>query len=130
MEARDIMNQPVVAATRSTTARDIAIQILMGGYSGMPITDQSGAVVGIVTELDLIRAIRAGKSLDTTTAEDIMTKDVVAVDVSASVEEVMEILDTRQFVRVPVTEEGKLKGVISRPDVLRGFIEPKFMSFA
>ncbi|MEX0799769.1 MAG: CBS domain-containing protein [Dehalococcoidia bacterium] len=130
MKAEDIMNQPVIAATKSTTARDVAIQMLMGGYSGMPITEADGGVVGIVTELDLIRALRAGRPLETTRAEEIMTKEVISVDVSATVDEVMELLDTNQIVRVPVTEEGRLTGIISRPDVIRGFIEPKFMTFS
>ena len=130
MKARDIMNQPVVAATRTTTARDVAIQMLMGGYSGMPITEGDAKIVGIVTELDLIRALRAGKPLDTTPAQDIMTTEVTSVDVSATVDDVMEILDTKQIVRVPVTEDGRLTGVISRPDVIRGFLEPKFMTYS
>ncbi len=130
MKASDIMNRPVVAAAPSTTIRDIAIQMLMGGYSGMPITDREGRVVGIVSELDLIRALRADRSLDTTTAEQIMTREVCTVDVSTPVEDVMEILDTRKFVRVPVTEDGRLVGVVSRPDVLRAFIEPKFRTFS
>jgi len=130
MKASEIMNRPVVAAAPSTTIRDIAIQMLMGGYSGMPITDREGRVVGIVSELDLIRALRADRSLDTTTAEQIMTREVCTVDVSTPVEEVMEILDTRKFVRVPVTEDGRLVGVVSRPDILRAFIEPKFRTFS
>ena len=130
MKARDIMNRPVVAAAPTTTARDIAIQLLMGGYSGLPVTDHSGTVTGIVSEVDIIRAIRAGKPLETTTADEIMTREVISVDVGASVEQVMELLDTKQIVRLPVTEEGKLVGVISRPDVLRAFIEPKFMTFS
>jgi CBS domain-containing protein len=83
-----------------------------------------------VSELDIIRAIRAGKPLESTTAADIMSKDVVCVDVGASVEQVMELIDTKRVVRVPVTEDGKLVGVISRPDVLRAFLEPKFMTFS
>lgn len=130
MKARDIMNRPVVAAAASTTARDVAIQMLMGGYSGVPITERDGRVIGLVSEIDVIRALRANKRLETTTAEEIMTTEVETVDVSVPVEKVMEILDTKKIVRVPVTEEGKLIGVISRPDVLRAFLEPKFMSFS
>lgn len=130
MNASDVMNRPVVAANKTTTARDVAIQMLMGGFSGIPITERDGKVVGIVSELDIIRALRVGKALDTTTAEEIMTREVICVDVSETVEQVMEILDTKKVVRVPVTEDGKLVGVISRPDILRGFIEPKFMSFS
>lgn len=130
MKARDIMNRPVVAASPTTTARDVAIQLLMGGYSGLPVTDRAGVVTGIVSEADVIRAIRASRPLETTTADEIMSKDVISVDVDTSVEQVMEILDTKQIVRVPVTEDGKLIGVISRPDVLRAFLEPKFMTFS
>ena len=43
MKARDIMGRPVVAAAKTTTARDVAIQMLMGGFSGMPITERDGA---------------------------------------------------------------------------------------
>jgi CBS domain-containing protein len=102
----------------------------MGGYSGLPITDSAGVVTGIVSELDIIRTIRAGRPLETTTAKEIMSLDVVSVDVSASIEDVMELIDVKRVVRVPVTEDGRLVGVISRPDVLRAFIEPKFMTFS
>lgn len=130
MKAGDIMNRPVVAAAPSTTARDVAIQMLMGGYSGLPITDGSGVVTGIVSELDIIRTIRAGKALETTTAGEIMSGDVISVDVSASIEDVMELIDVKHVVRVPVTESGRLVGVISRPDVLRAFLEQKFRTFS
>jgi predicted transcriptional regulator len=130
MKARDIMNRPVVAAAGSTAARDVVIHMLTGGYSGMPITDREGSIVGVVSELDVIRALRGGKSLETTTAEQIMTREVVGVDVSATLEEVIEVLDTKEVVRVPVTEDGKLVGIISRPDVLRAVLEPKFMTFS
>jgi CBS domain-containing protein len=130
MKAREMMTQPVLGAAQTATARDVAIQMLSGGFSGMPITERDGSVVGIVSELDLIRALRAGKRLETTTAAEIMTTEVVGVDVDAPVEEVMEILDTKHIVRLPVVENGKLVGVISRPDVLRAAIESKFMRFS
>jgi len=129
MKARDIMNQPVVAGARNTTVRDVAIQMLMGGYSGMPITEPDGTIIGIVTELDILRAIRGGLPLETTTSDAIMTREVISVEADSSLDEVLEILDTRKIVRVPVTEDGKLVGVISRPDVLRAFLEPKFWTF-
>jgi CBS domain-containing protein len=130
MKAREIMNQPVLGAARTAMARDVAIEMLSGGFSGMPITERDGSVVGIVSELDLIRALRAGKPLETITAADVMTTEVVGVDVDAPVEEVMEILDSKHIVRLPVVEDGKLVGVISRPDVLRAAIEPGFMRFS
>lgn len=128
--AGDIMTRPVVAASTTTTARDLAIQMFLGGFSGMPITERDGRIVGLVTEFDIIRVARAGKPLATTMAADIMTRDVVTVDVEAPLDEVAEVLERERFLRVPVTERGKLVGVISRPDLLRWLVEPNFMTFA
>lgn len=128
--AGDLMNRPVVAASRTTTARDLAIQMFLGGFSGMPITDRDGKMIGLVTEFDIIHAARQGKVLATTVAEEIMTYDVISVDVETPIEEVVEILEAERILRVPVTEEGRLVGVISRPDVLRWLVEPNFMTFA
>ena len=92
MIARDIMNTPIVAASTMAAAREVAVYMLLGGFSGVPIAEGDGSLVGIVTELDLIRALRAGKFLETTRVSEIMTREVVTVDVSAPVEEIMEIL--------------------------------------
>jgi CBS domain-containing protein len=128
--AADIMTRPVVAASKTTTARDLAIQMFLGGFSGMPVTERDGSIVGLVTEFDIIRAAQAGKPLATTIAEEIMTWDVIAVDVDTPIMEVADILEKEHFLRVPVTSQGKLVGVISRPDVLRWLVEPNFMTFA
>lgn len=127
MIARDVMNTPIVAASTMAAAREVAVYMLLGGFSGVPIADGDGSLVGIVTELDLIRALRAGKSLETTRVSEIMTREVVAVDVSAPVEEIMEILDNERILRVPVMEHGKTVGIVSRPDLLRAAVEPQLM---
>jgi CBS domain-containing protein len=124
------MVQPVVAVGKKTTARDIAIQMFLGGFSGLPVAEREGLMVGMVTEFDIIKAIRAGKKTESTTAEEIMTTKVISVDADASVDEVMQILETAHILRVPVTENGRLVGVIARPDILRAFVEPNFMEFS
>lgn len=127
MKALDIMNTPIIAASRRASAREVALYMLLGGFSGVPIADRDGALVGIVTELDLIRALRAGKSLDATPVEEIMTADVLTVDVEATMEEIMELLDTERILRVPVTKGGRLVGIVSRPDLLRAAVQPQFI---
>ncbi|HET7870262.1 MAG TPA: CBS domain-containing protein [Actinomycetota bacterium] len=130
MKASDIMHRPVVAATPTATGRDVAIQLLMGEFSGVPVAQADGSVVGVVTELDLISVLRGGKALETTLAQDIMTKDVATVGVETPLEEIMKVLEEKNIIRVPVTDKGKLVGIISRSDVLRAMIEPKFLRFA
>jgi CBS domain-containing protein len=130
MKAKDIMMRPVIAASKTTTVRDVAMQMLIGGFSGMPVAERDGALVGVITEFDIIRAIRHGKSPEQTTVEEIVTDHVISVDVNASTDEVITLMDTAHILRVPVTEQGKLIGVIARPDILRAYIEPNFMKFS
>ncbi len=127
MNALDVMNTPIIAASTTASAHEVALYMLLGGFSGVPIAEKDGSLVGIVTELDLIRALRAGKSLPHICASEIMTHNVVTVDVSTSVEEIMEILDSERILRVPVLKNGAMVGIVSRPDLLRAVVEPQFM---
>ena len=127
MRVADVMQRPVYSATPTTTAREVAINLLMSRISGFPIVDQGGALVGIVTELDLIRAIRAGRDLEATLAAEIMTPDVITVDADEDIAAVMETLDTEQIIRLPVTSDGRLVGVIARGDVIRAMLAPHFV---
>ena len=126
--AKEIMTRPVVSARESASARDITLQLLSGLYSGMTVTDDDGRVVGIVTEFDLLDQIRQERDLSQLTAEDIMTRDVITVDVDAPVGDVVTILLDKNIIRLPVTEKGKLVGVIARCDVLRCYLDPAFTS--
>jgi CBS domain-containing protein len=58
-----------------------------------------------------------------------MTRDVTTVDAETPMEDVMRALEEKNIIRVPVTDQGKLVGVISRSDVLRAMIEPTFLRF-
>ncbi len=127
MKALDIMNTPIIAASRKASTREVALYMLLGGFSGVPIAEPDGSLVGIVTELDLLRLLRLGRSLEATTVDEIMTTNVLAVDGEVSLEEIMEILDTNRIQRVPVTTCGKLVGIVSRPDVIRAVVQPQFM---
>ena len=126
MNASDMMNTPIVAASIGASAREVALYMLLGGFSGMPVLERDGSLAGIITELDLLHALREGKSLDSTQVSEIMTHDVVTVDVSASTDEMMQILESERILRVPVMEYGKLVGIVSRPDLLRAAVEPQF----
>ena len=127
MNASDVMNTPIVAASIGASAREVALYMLLGGFSGVPILEHDGSLAGIVTELDLLHALREGKSLDNTQVNEIMTRDVITVNVDAPIDEMMHILESARILRVPVMENGKLVGIVSRPDLLRAAVEPQFI---
>ena len=129
MKAKDIMMRPVVSARKNASARDIALQILSGLYSGMPVTDENGKVIGVVTEFDLLCQIFEGKEIVKLTAEDVMQKEPKTVDVNTPLKEVMEIMLENFIIRVPVTEKKRLVGVIARCDILKIYIEPEFATY-
>lgn len=129
-KARDLMTRPVVSARKNASARDISFQLLTGLYSGMPVTDDDGKVIGMVTEFDILAQIEKGKELTKLTAGDIMTKNVLTVDVNTPVEEIIKIVLDKNVIRLPVTEKGKLVGVIARCDILKNYIEPEFVTYA
>ena len=126
MNASVVMNTPIVAASTKASAREVALYMLLGGFSGVPILDTDGSLVGIVSEVDLLRTIRDGKSLESTPVGEIMTRDVVTVDVDTPLEEIMEALESEGILRVPVMEDGSIVGIVSRPDLLRSAVEPQF----
>jgi predicted transcriptional regulator len=130
LKASDIMVRPVVAARKNASARDIALQLLTGLYSGVPVTDDQGHVIGVVTEFDLVEAIQEGKELNKTAAEEIMSKEVVTADVDTPVSELVKIMTDVAVIRLPITAKGKLIGVVARCDVLRSMMEPEFVTYA
>ncbi len=129
MKAREIMRKPVIATTPRASVRDIANQLVEKSFSGMPVAERDGTVVGIITEADILRAFSQNKQLEKLTAENIMSTEPTTVDVETPIEAVILVLQELHVLRVPVTEGGKLVGIISRSDVIRAVIEPEFMAF-
>ena len=130
LKASDIMVRPVVSARTNASARDIALQLLNGLYSRMPVTDDQGHVIGVVTEFDLLEAAQVGKELVKTTAEEIMTTEVITADADTLVSELIKIMTDKKVICVPITAKGKLVGVVARCDVLKTMMLPEFVTYA
>ena len=129
LTAGQIMQKPVLATTMRASSRDVAAQLVRNGFSGMPVAERDGTLMGVVTEADILRVLGEGKALETLTAADIMTEKPATVDLEAPITEVIQILQEHRILRVPVTERGRLVGIISRSDIIRAVLEPEFMAF-
>jgi CBS domain-containing protein len=122
LNANDLMSPQVVVAKENTNAEQISARLLAGEFNGVPVIDDNGAVIGIVTALDILRAIQGGKKFNTMLARDIMTPNPSVVKKDTPVEEIIRIMVEKEIVLVPVVEDdntNKLIGVVARLDILR-----------
>ena len=131
MKAFDLMSQQVVVAKENTNAEQISARLLAGEFNGVPVVDDNGAVIGIVTALDILRAMQGGKKLNTMLARDIMTPNPSTIKRDTPLEEIIRILVEKEIVLVPVVEDNnnkKLIGVVARLDILREKLNEGFIT--
>lgn len=108
----------VVKTSEDVSVREIA-KILEKNKVGAVIIEKEGALTGIISERDIVWRVAAqGKSLDTTKASDIMTRDVVTFDLNDGMEKLYELMQKIPFRHLPVRRGGKLVGMISNRDLM------------
>jgi CBS domain-containing protein len=107
MKAYDVMSVDVIAAKDNVTAIEIGARLVLGAFNGLPIIDDNGTVIGIVTTIDILRAIRDGKNLEKMLARDLMTKNPSVVMQDTKIEDIIDIMDKKGIEMVPVIEERK-----------------------
>ncbi len=126
MTATTFMEEDVIYFSKNSKAVQLAMAMTSGGFGSVPIVDQNKKLVGIVSEFDLLKALRKGKDLSAISAEDIMTDKPISVSQDAKVDEIMGVLEEKKLIRVPVLDKkGKLVGVVARRDILQGYIRSR-----
>ena len=120
MKVSDIMQSLHLITGEPTLSID-EVGSLMTTFriSGIPIVDEHGAPIGIVTEFDVIRALCGGRDLSTTPVAEIMTTKVLWVHPEDPVESVLKLLSHVRIIRALVVADGQVKGIVARGDVLR-----------
>ena len=96
--------------------------LLRHRVTGAPVVDSDGKLLGIITETDLLKLLTQGiqgRSPAEATVADYMSTDVVTVPQTADIYYVAGIFLNNNFRRLPVVEDGKIVGAITRYDLLR-----------
>lgn len=144
MKARNLMSTRPVAVSAETPVGAIAELLAERGISAVPVMDESGQPLGIVTEGDLIRRLAdqapgpltwffrmfgSSRSLSErfakahgAVARDVMSRNLITVGEDASAEEVAQLMERHNIRRVLVVDGGKLRGIVSRADLLRAIL--------
>jgi CBS domain-containing protein len=111
MQAKDIMTRDVITVRPSLPVKELAMLLIKNQVSGVPVADKTGKIIGLVSEADIIA--KKGKQV-----QSIMSEQVFSVSEEASVEEIARLMTTRRIKRVPIMNNGKLVGIVSRADIV------------
>lgn len=126
MQAKDVMSDGVMSIGADATVLEAIGLFVKTRVSAMPVLDANGFMVGIVSEADLIgsagfEAAGAAEARSRPVV-DIMTKDVVTADETASLAEVAGLMLTHRVKRLPILRGRSVVGIVSRVDLLKGLI--------
>jgi CBS domain-containing protein len=144
MQARDVMTKAVVTVAPETPIGKIASLLLEKRISGLPVVDETGSVIGMVTEGDLLKSnapdrekrrewwltlLAEGEALSKEflstirnnhrSAREIMSAPVVTVSEDTDIAEIGKLFTTLKIKRVPVTRDGRITGIVARADLVR-----------
>ena len=145
VKAKDIMTKKVVSVDSNTPLTEVARLLGVHTISGLPVVDEGGGVVGVVSEKDFIRHMGVqdkttfmmvlaecleGKACSIQpvrgqAAGDIMTSPAITVEEDCSIVEIAAVFKEKNINRVPVLNtKGSMVGIVSRADILKsGFFE-------
>ena len=141
---REIMTRDVIKVHPEASVSEIARLMSENSISGLPVVDEKDAVLGVVTELDMVLRNTHFKLpafftwLDATiyfessqhiqqrlqrmlgvTAREIMSQPAITIGADATIEELAEIMVDRHVNPIPVIDRGRLAGIVSRADIIR-----------
>jgi CBS domain-containing protein len=141
MNAADLMTRNVATIAPTATVQEAARLMLERHVSALPVVDQQGALVGMISEGDLLRRVETGTDrkpswwLDIfasgeqraegylkthgTRVGDVMSRSLYTVEPSTPLAAVADLLERRRIKRVPVVEADRIVGIVSRADLLR-----------
>jgi CBS-domain-containing membrane protein len=138
LKLNDLMTRDVITIGPDAPLKEAARRMIEAGVSGLPVTDETGSLVGVVTEADFVkeeanrRAKRRARLLrwldreepdhQHRTVGDVMTRDVITLGPEADHAEAARLMKKSNIKRVPVVlKTGEMVGVVSRSDILRAF---------
>ena len=132
MLAREVMSHPVVTVRTWTTVAQAASVLTGGGFTAAPVLDDDDRLVGIVSEIDLIRG-RVGpdprhghwtgsQQQAPSTVAHVMTTNVESLTEGADVADIARIMADERIRCVPIVDGYRVVGVITRRDVLRAAV--------
>jgi CBS domain-containing protein len=158
MKVEEVMTRKVITLKSTQTISEAVNELAEHHISGAPVQDENGKTVGIVTEKDILNAMKTktksiemvypslsvvsvafveSESIKETMAafteianikvSEIMVRDYVFAEKGTDISKVIEVMGLRGINRVPVLDSGKLVGIVSRADIIKGLAKAKII---
>jgi CBS domain-containing protein len=126
---RDVMNARPVSVLADTPVRDAALVLVRRGLNALPVLDDDGRFIGLLSDRELIRhlltiylqeaAARPTSADGPRLVRDVMTRQVLCVSPEQPLADVASLMANKDVDRVPVVREGQLVGFLTRGDIVR-----------
>ena len=119
MSVKNAMSTSVIMVNPKEAAACAADLLIEHDITGLPVVDGQGYAVGILSDLDLISALRHGIDLSDTKVAEVMDIRPLFIEPETDLATVVDLMEEWRVRRLPVCDGGRVVGVISRGDVLR-----------
>jgi CBS domain-containing protein/mannitol/fructose-specific phosphotransferase system IIA component (Ntr-type) len=128
LTVRDVMTERVYRVGPDASVREVLDMVAERRLRAVPVVDEDRGVLGMVTDRDLLRFFlpvvqkttgESPASLKDTKVREVMSRSVICVSEDQALAEVMSIMVTKDLERLPVVNEGRLTGFLTRGDILR-----------
>ncbi len=124
MKARDVMTSPVITLRPDAPVPAAAALLCSHGFTAAPVVDAGGRLVGIASEADLVRGRIAPDGWAITpgpepAVQEVMTPSPAAMRPEDDLADVVAMMLDARLRSVPIVDDGKLVGIVTRRDVLR-----------
>ncbi|BDZ66930.1 CBS domain-containing protein [Methanobacterium ferruginis] len=129
MKVEDVMNEEVVLAGENEQVSHARNLMLKHGYSRILVVDQQGKPVGILTEKDLIRKMRANgpkwkrRTIDNISIRRVMTPHPVTITPFREIREAVELMIKNDISSIPVVDEDEVVGIVTKSDLMDFYLQ-------
>ncbi len=123
LTVQDLMEDSLVTCSPEDTVECVTLMLCDKKFGSLPVVNDQQRLVGIITEFDLLKVMLTGSDLRALTVKEIMIPDVITVTEDVPVSDLITCLQTHHLIRVPVVKDKTLVGIVSRRDVLYGYVK-------
>ncbi len=110
-----------------STGRNFVFKMMSTNCPGLPVVNDDGEVIGVVTANDILHAIKEGKKIDSIVVDDIMSSPVT-IDPDTPLDRIVELMVSENLTIIPVVKGKKLVGIVGKMEVIDASLEPELYS--